>query len=246
MMVHRPATSRGSVGSPYMKVVILAAGVGSRLRSPVPKPLTVLADGRSIMQRQIENLSQFFGQHRFTVVVGFKKDLILEAFPQCSFVYNPFYGDTNTSKSLLKALELTGSESVLWLNGDVVFEPSVLEVLVPHIEQRQSFVSVNTARVGEEEVKYSLDADGFIKDLSKQVVNSPGEAVGINFVASADKSVLIDRLRECADQDYFERGIELAIAQDRSRYLPVDISEHLCIEVDSREDLAQANDMFGG
>ena len=51
-----------------------------------------------------------------SVVVGFKKDTIMEAFPNVSFVYNPLFGETNTSKSLLKGLRLTGRDPVLWLN----------------------------------------------------------------------------------------------------------------------------------
>ena len=41
-----------------MKIVILAAGIGSRLGNPLPKPLTLLKNGQSIMQQQIENLDQ--------------------------------------------------------------------------------------------------------------------------------------------------------------------------------------------
>ncbi len=35
-----------------LQVVILAAGMGTRLGKPWPKPLTPLADGRSIMQQR--------------------------------------------------------------------------------------------------------------------------------------------------------------------------------------------------
>ena len=39
-----------------VQVVIFAAGMGTRLGKPWPKPLTPLADGRSILQQQIENV----------------------------------------------------------------------------------------------------------------------------------------------------------------------------------------------
>jgi CDP-glycerol glycerophosphotransferase len=77
-------------------------------------------------------------------------------------------------------------------------------------------------------------------------VASPlGEAVGVNFVSAADKPALARRLEECDPQDYFERGIELAIAQDGLKVMPLDISEFPCIEVDFREDLEQARRRFG-
>ena len=63
-----------------MKAVILAAGIGSRLGKPHPKPLTELSTGETIMQRQVEALSEFVGEDNIIIVVGFKKDLIMEAF----------------------------------------------------------------------------------------------------------------------------------------------------------------------
>ena len=40
------------------QVVILAAGMGSRLGRSLPKPLTELSDGRTIMQQQITSLRE--------------------------------------------------------------------------------------------------------------------------------------------------------------------------------------------
>ena len=116
--------------------------------------------------------------------------------PDISFVYNEVYDSTNTSKSLLKALRLSQPGGVLWLNGDVVFDPQVLPLIQEHIEAGRSFVCVNTESVAEEEVKYTLDDDGYIKELSKQVVGGLGEAVGINFISAEDKATLIQRLDE--------------------------------------------------
>ncbi len=179
-----------------------------------------------------------------SVVVGFKKDMIMEAFPEVSCVYNQHFGETNTSKSLLKGLRLTGREPVLWLNGDVVFEPDLLDLLADHLDRGQSFVSVNTEQVGDEEVKYDLDDTGFIRNLSKQVEPALGEAVGINFISADDKPYLIARLEDCDPQDYFERGIEMIIDKDGRRVAAVDISVATCIEVDFAEDLTRANDQI--
>ena len=44
-----------------VQVVILAAGMGTRLGRPHPKPLTPLHDGRSILQRQLDTLREVFG-----------------------------------------------------------------------------------------------------------------------------------------------------------------------------------------
>lgn len=225
-----------------MRCVILSAGVGSRLGKPFPKSLTPMADGRSILQWQLDATETSFGLDMVSIVVGFKKELIMEAAPMVSFIYNERFGETNTSKSLLKALQLTGDDPVLWLNGDVVFEPGLYERVSSAIAADESFVCVNSASVGEEEVKYHTDENGFITALSKTVTEAEGEAVGINFVSAADKPRLIECLKECADNDYFERGMELAIEQHGARFRAVDVGQNMCIEIDSPDDLAMVND----
>jgi choline kinase len=225
-----------------IQVVILAAGLGTRLGKPHPKPLTPLTSGESIMRRAVNSLRTAYGDEVFvTAVVGFKLDLVIEAMPDISFVYNEVYDSTNTSKSLLKALQLSQPGGVLWLNGDVVFDRRVLGLIHDKIDAGRSFVCVNTASVAEEEVKYTLDGEGYISELSKSVVGGLGEAVGINYVSAADKPVLVEHLAACADTDYFERAMETAIQQAGVRFRPLDISRFSAVEVDFEDDLARAN-----
>lgn len=224
------------------QVVILAAGMGSRLGRSLPKPLTELADGRTIMQQQFDNIEHAFGTSaKVTIVVGYKLEHIIEAFPQATFVYNEQYDQTNTSKSLLRALQASAPGGVLWMNGDVVFDPAVLDRAAALVARDQSFVTVNTSKVSDEEVKYTTSAEGYIKELSKTVKGGLGEAVGINYISSSDKAMLIRHLNKVGDQDYFERGIELAIEKNRMLVEPVDISDLYAVEVDFAEDLVRAN-----
>jgi choline kinase len=229
-----------------VQAVILAAGMGTRLGRPWPKPLTRLNDGRTIMQQQLENLQLAFGEDlRVLTVVGFKLELILEAFPDVAYAYNESYDQTNTNRSLLKALRLTPPGGVLWMNGDVVFDPGVLERAKGMMAQGRSFICVNTAAVGDEEVKYTVDDRGNVAQLSKSVSQPLGEAVGINYVAPIDRESLIAGLAACADNDYFERGIELAIERDGMQVYPLDITEFFAVEVDFEEDLTRANAHLG-
>ena len=225
-----------------IQVTILAAGMGKRLGRPFPKPLTQLATGQTIMEQQIDNIRGVFGDDvRITIVVGFKLDIVMEHVPDAVFVYNENFDQTNTCKSLLKALRASHEGSVIWMNGDVVFDPIILQRLTPFIVSGRSAVAVNTAAVAEEEVKYTVDDAGHVKELSKTVVGGLGEAVGINLIGGKDKAALIQRLDECADQDYFERGIELAIQADGIEVTPVDISDLFAVEVDFEGDLERAN-----
>jgi len=224
------------------QVVILAAGMGSRLGRSLPKPLTELSDGRTIMGQQFDNIRFGLGEDaNVSIVVGYKLDHIIDAFPDADYIYNEQYDQTNTSKSLLRALRASGPGGVLWMNGDVVFDPMILRRAAAMIARDQSFVTVNTSRVSDEEVKYTTSPEGYIRELSKTVVGGLGEAVGINYVSKADKPVLIRQLARVGDQDYFERGIELGVEQDSLLIEPVDISDLYAVEVDFAEDLERAN-----
>ncbi len=226
---------------PTVQVVILAAGMGTRLGRPAPKPLTPLDDGRTILAQQVGNIHDVFGEDaRIIIVVGFKHDMLMEAVPDALFAYNENYDQTNTSKSLLKALRNSADGPVIWMNGDVVFDPAVLERLRPLLAEDRSAIAVNTSVVAEEEVKYTVDGEGFVRELSKQVTDGLGESVGINLIAARDKLALVARLDECAEQDYFERGLEMAIAADGLKITPIDISDLFAVEVDFAEDLARA------
>ncbi len=225
-----------------VQAVILAAGMGTRLGKPWPKPLTPLVDGRTIMRQQMDNLEKAFGSDlRVMTVIGFKLELIIEAFPNVAYVYNENYDQTNTNRSLLKALRIAGDGGVLWMNGDVVFDPAVLERVKPLMQAGTSFICVNTSATAEEEVKYTVDADGHVALLSKTVENALGESVGINYISSSDRANLIAGLEACADTDYFERGIEIAIEKVGMKVVPLDISDLFAVEVDFEDDLARAN-----
>src|SRR5699024_3632480 len=89
------------------QITLLAAGMGTRLGKPFPKPLTPLRDNRTIMQQQFENITAKLPGSRIHVVVGFQFDSIMRAHPEALFVYNDRFEDTNTSKSLLKALQFS-------------------------------------------------------------------------------------------------------------------------------------------
>lgn len=228
------------------QTVILAAGMGSRLGRSLPKPLTELADGRTILQQQVDNVRAVFGPScSVTLVVGYKLEHVIDSQPDARYVYNERYDQSNTSKSLLRALRASHPGGVLWMNGDVVFDPQILERMRVRIDADQSFVAVNTSSVSDEEVKYRVDADGYITELSKTVRAGLGEAVGINFVSSQEKAALMRRLREVDQNDYFERGIELAIAAGEMRVAPLDVSDLFAVEIDFAEDLDQANQHIG-
>lgn len=223
-----------------MKIIILAAGKGSRLGKPGwPKPLTELETGQSILGHQLSCIAEYTSLDDVLIVVGFKKEKIMEAFPDLLYLFNPRFVEENTSKSLLRALyKIPAGEDVLWINGDVVFHSAALRAV---LAESRSCMAVMKGSVGEEEVKYQTDASGKILEVSKQVEKANGEAVGINLFKADDVDVLRYQLKNgCSDTDYFEKGIQCCIDAGMDVFA-VEIGRGLCMEIDFAEDLKRAD-----
>ncbi len=216
-----------------MKAVILAAGRGTRLGLDLPKAMVAVDDRRAIIDYQVENLEPFIPAENILVVVGFKKELIVARHPELNYTFNERFAITNTSKSLLKGLSLM-DEDVLWLNGDVIFDRAIIPRL---LSAGCSCVLVDDKRCGPEEVKYRTDGRGFITEISKQVAEPEGEALGINLVSRADLDSLRRHLELVGDNDYFEKAIENYIVQDKGRFRAVPSGGLFCHEIDFPEDL---------
>ena len=179
------------------------------------------------------------GIREILVVVGFKKEVVMEHYPDFLYVYNPRFHISNTAQSLRLALERLSPDDVVWTNGDVVFEEAVLEKV---LGVEGNAVAVANRPCGREEVKYTLDGDGLIKEISKEVKQPLGEAVGINKIARGDFEGFLENLARCSDDDYFEKAVEHAVKLGM-RFRPVDITEYKCIEVDFEDDLREVKSL---
>lgn len=225
-----------------MKVIILAAGIGSRLGQNLPKSLVRLTDDLTILDLQIKHLIKLVDLKDIIVVTGFKNELIFQKYPYLNFVYNPNYLKTNTSKSLLIGLKDVPNEDVLWINGDVVFEESLIDLIKEN--HLNNLISVNKdENIGLEEVKYTIDSEGFINNISKSVKNGQGESIGINLIKKENIATFRSCLKECDDNDYFEKAIEMGIEKG-IRFSALDIGNRFAVEVDFKEDLEKAKEFI--
>jgi len=233
-----------------MKAVILAAGQGRRL-APMgwdkPKCLLPCRDG-TLLDNTLQSIFQH-GIRDVSIVVGYRRDLIVEAVQRhtmnCAFFINEDYATTNTIHSLWLAREFL-DEEILYLNGDVWFEPSVLSLLLNHAE---SALAVDVKQCGEEEVKVKIDQSGRITRIGKTL--PPNEALGEFIgVAKFERSAcapLVKSLRrhneELDRKDcYFEAALNDIL--DQQSFLAAPLGAQRAVEIDTPEDYALAQSLW--
>jgi choline kinase len=158
------------------RAVILAAGLGSRLR-PItddkPKCMAPLA-GRTLLDRQLEKLRSR-GVADVSVVVGHGEAAVSDA--SISKIHNPRYAETNMVASLFCAEALLdGQRDLLMIYGDVVFEGRVLdallatpgEVVVAADRQWRRYWSARMDDPLSDAETFRLDANGRVIELGKK------------------------------------------------------------------------------
>lgn len=224
-----------------MKIIILAAGIGSRLdlEKPAPKTLTKLNNNQTILETQLSTLSQYLSLQDVIVAVGFHYEEVIGAYPDLLYSYNPDFRTQNTAKSLLRAARKV-KDDLLFLNGDLIFHPHALKSLLNY---KNNSVLVAPGICGEEEIKYKIDKEGNITEISKQTKNGAGEAVGLNFIKKEDLPLFLFHLEQCQENDYFEKAMEKSL-QEGVKFQAIPIARRHACEIDFPEDLKHANELL--
>lgn len=241
-----------------LKAVILAAGLASRLRpitDKTPKCLLKIK-GKTLLGMTLDNLQEN-GLFDLVLVTGFEagqiRDFMDRNYPhlRVEYIHNPDYAITNNSYSLWLAMQKLEGHSMLLLDSDIVFEPSIIRRLLE--AGRENVVALNTAyksRLGAEEIKVRMDAENRIQEISKEVnpALAAGESIGIEHFGRAATHHLFEVLRrriliEKRVNEFYEASFEAMIKEGTDIYA-VDIAPARCMEIDTPEDLKNAEKML--
>lgn len=133
-----------------MDVVVLAGGLGTRLRSVVadkPKPLAPIA-GRPFLDYLFKQLSTIEDVQKVVLAVGYKASNIEEYYRTHSFPFEIVFASEKeplgTGGALKNALPLVQGEHVLVLNGDSYLEFSWKDLLTFFEKENADAVIVAT------------------------------------------------------------------------------------------------------
>lgn len=216
-----------------MKAIILAAGMGNRIKELTGgKPKGFLEiNGKSIIQHQVDELHAA-GIRKIAMVTGYKKELFRVFKEQgIELLYNPFYRGTNVLGSYWFAREYL-DEPFVYLHGDTYFEPEILDLL---IESPGNNLAVEFKNCGREEMKVKTRA-GEVIEISKEMAESEGEFIGIaKFDDYREINLKVEELIDEFYGSFFERVITGLIGS-AVKFNAIDIGDRIWEEVDFKED----------
>jgi choline kinase len=230
---------------PVTKAIVLAAGVGSRLRPlTADRPKCLLeVGGRTLLNSQLETLDRC-GIRDVVIVIGYHGERIrAEAGRRARYVDNPRYAQTNSLYSLwLAREELT--DGALILNSDVLAPRRLFERLL--LAPEPDAVLVELGHDFEpEDMKVRLNGRQVV-DFGKQLAREQSHAhnVGVAKFGAAGAA----HLGECLDRlvaTGHENDWAPAAFREFARQWPliaVDTDGLPWIEIDFAEDLTRARE----
>ncbi len=244
-----------------LKVIILAAGMGSRLRpltNDKPKCMIKLLD-ETLIQRQVK-IFHNCNINEITIVTGYKSEVI--DIPHVNYVKNENYEITNTNESLFCALE-PSSEPVLVTYGDVVFEEKFVRQMLEITDGIRLAINLNWKQYYENrfmhpisEAENVLVENGRIiqikRNISKSLHNQQiGEFLGAMMISSDHVKILLERHSNLkkSHRGTFHNSPSLSkayitdmlqeIINSGIKVYPV-FTEGGCFEIDTPEDLKNA------
>jgi choline kinase len=233
-----------------MNAVILAAGVGKRLRpftTEHPKCLLTFG-GKSLLRRHVEMLDGA-GMKNICVVVGHLADQVEAELKQLTcrtpieLVYNAEYR-FGSALSLLQAEAALRTAAII-MDADLLFCRTMVDRLVASLAADCLLVDDRLVDSGEE-VKVVSRSDGRVYELGKQVRRDGtviGESVGIYKFSAETTHDLIEALRRAVRENphvEYETVIDSLLEHIPIRY--VRVGDLPWIEIDFPQDVDRARD----
>lgn len=239
-----------------IKAIILAAGVGSRIRpltDNCPKSLLKI-NGKTILEMMLSHI-QACGINEVVFVLGYLqdqiKDYVKTQFPDLivQFITNEKYEVTNTGYSLMLTKDFVQDSTFIKFDADVVFDINILKMLIASEYDNCLCIDKNI-NLDAEEIKVIIKDDNRVVKASKTVnpVDAIGESIGIEKISGETACTLFNELElmmkdEQYHQEYYEAAYERLIEKDIP-FHALDISGLKWTEIDTQEDFMLAENIF--
>ena len=216
------------------RLLVLAAGLGSRMGSPWPKALCTV-QGETLLAH---TLRQFGGAVSDTLIVtGFEHgqiDAAVAGYQSVGTVYNQHFADKNNWYSMLVGLEELGDTSdIVMLDGDLWLADELASQLLWC--KQSHMLADDYAEPKDEAMQLATDEDGVVIECSKEC-SGGAEYTGALRLQREDIAATLAILRACDVPSSYYDGLV-------GEQLPMRLLStmgHPWIEVDNQTDLELA------
>ena len=243
-----------------MQAMILAAGMGKRLKHLTENntKCMVKVNETSIIERALRILDRK-GLSKIVLVVGYKGKKLIEFVEQLGihtplvYVWNYDYEKTNNIYSLSLAKEYLCREDTLLLESDLVFEESIIDILLE--DKRTSLALVD-------KFESWMDGSCMVIDEADRILDFiPGKYFDFREKENYYKTVNIYKLsrqfskniyvpfleayeKAMGENEYYESVIKLIVMLDTSEIRVKRLNGQKWYEIDDVQDLDIAESLF--
>jgi choline kinase len=240
-----------------LRAVILSAGKGSRLlplTETIPKCLLPIA-GTTVLGLQLATL-EAEGITEVTVVTGFRPDLVEAEIKRSSRsmlvtpYFNPFFQVADNLASCWMVREHMRGD-VLLINGDTLFEPSLLRRVLDSPQQPVQVTIDRKTNYDSDDMKVSFDGDR-LTAISKELSGSQihGESIGMLRFTGEGVALFTDMLERMLRtqegiQSWYLKAVDALAKLDGSVGF-LSIEGYRWAELDTLEDYENVKALFGG
>lgn len=248
-------------GSLSIAVLILAAGLGSRLGAAAagaPKWLVRIGDGTVLAEHQLQALGAALPPESPRLIItgalaeavdSFSERWTEEGGSSFETLHNPKFAEYNNWYSLLTGFdrldEMGWTGWTLVMNGDLLCPPAWVSDFVASIDQSADAVlAVDSSRgVTDESMKVELN-NGELSLIGKTGISNPfGEYIGLAAFSPQGRIAVANSLRELGEEalhnEWYEAGIGRA-AKAGARITVWNTPAEPWVEIDDENDLKTA------
>jgi len=235
-----------------MQLVILSAGIGSRLK-PItdvkPKCLVEVAN-KPILGHQIDLFINNENIEEILIVIGYKPDMVRSFIKnnyggsqKITCIENKDFSTTNNMYSLFLTKNYVKGKFLL-INGDVILDSGIVNDFLPY--SYEDSIAVDVGNYFEESMKV-VEEDGFLVDISKTISKEDSLGCSIDFYKFSEHGteVLFAKIENIILKRkqltlWSEVALKEILNQRILKFKPFDIEGKYWFEIDDHEDLKKA------
>ena len=229
-----------------MKVIIMAAGVGNRLKAihgDVPKCLISAGNGKTLIRR-IVDIFHDKGIWDIALILGYHAEKIRnELKNEVRYFENKNYLTTNSIKSLWYAREMLDDDVIL-LNADLFYEPQLLDDMLR--QNHKVTMLADSTRIVDADYRFGFSGNRICR-FGKQLTNqeTDGEYVGM---ARIDKGFIksfknkLETMIDAGETNAWWENVLYSFIKDQVPINYFDVAGTFWTEVDTAKDYKRLND----